>query len=321
MKTKLSIIIPVYNIENYIIGCLKSVEKQVADGCEVIIINDGSTDNSEKLILDFIGNKSGYNYIKQDNKGLSEARNTGIRAAEGEYLLFLDGDDMLYNNSLSGLLNNFLSECVPEVIICRYVEEDDITGKRKDSPDFPKISVNNPFEFYDKFVNDSNNWLSAWSCVIKRVFLQKNNLYFKKGLFHEDELWVIQVLSHVNKLFLCNYPIHVYRVNRRGSIMASVSYKHLRDKLYICRELYNIRDKENMRVLNRRITRDMFSIILSTRFIKNKSEFEKLKKEFKINSVYLKTKEGIILYFIYKIFGLDMCKKIVTLLKKDQYNV
>lgn len=316
MKCILSIIIPVYDIEEYIIDCLKSVEKQIVDECEVIIVNDGSTDDSEKKIKNFICNKSSYKYLKQENRGLSEARNTGIRAARGDYLLFLDGDDLLYDNSLSYLLNKCLSDCVSEVVICRYDELDDITKKRIEGPKLSKNTHENPLEFYEKFVNKQKNWISAWSCVVKRSFLLNNNLFFMRGLLHEDELWVIQVLIHANNLYLYDYPTHIYRVNRKGSITASVSYKHIIDKLFICRELYSIRNKENSSVLNKRIASDMFSVVLSTRYIHNMSEFKKIKKIFKSCSVCLRTKEGIILYFIYKILGLDVCRNIIMLLRK-----
>ena len=114
----ISVIIPVYNKDRQIIDCLNSVINQTYKNYEIIIINDGSTDQSERKILDFIENKQNVKYIFQKNQGVSSARNTGIKAARGEYIVFIDADDYIDNDYFEKLMEYKNSD----LVISGYVE-------------------------------------------------------------------------------------------------------------------------------------------------------------------------------------------------------
>ena len=97
---QLSFIIPVYNVEAYLIECVESIISQIEDNCEVILVNDGSTDNSGKICDEYALNYAFINVIHKENGGLSSARNAGLKCAKGEYIAFIDSDDRIASNSV-----------------------------------------------------------------------------------------------------------------------------------------------------------------------------------------------------------------------------
>ncbi|MDD2474653.1 MAG: glycosyltransferase [Dysgonamonadaceae bacterium] len=175
----LSIIIPMYNVSNYIERCLQSVFDQDIDSIvyEVILINDGSLDNSEDIARKFCEGKDNVKIIRQENKGLGGARNTGIENASGKYLLFLDADDILVNGNFE-----YLREADAEIIELGF------------------IKVANSGEEISRMVPTSNSsivsgveyWLtnqihpSACNKFYNRMFLLENNLKFKENIYSED---------------------------------------------------------------------------------------------------------------------------------------
>ena len=120
--TKLSIIVPVYNVEKYIRTCVESIFRQGLDESifEVIIVNDGTKDNSMEMIADIIKTHSNISVIEQENQGLSVARNNGIAAAKGEYIFMPDSDDLLIDNSLPFLLNK-ATETKADLIVADFL--------------------------------------------------------------------------------------------------------------------------------------------------------------------------------------------------------
>nr|WP_303183110.1 glycosyltransferase family 2 protein [Lachnoclostridium phocaeense] len=312
---KLSIIIPVYNIEKYIIECLKSIDVYNESEVEVIIVNDGSTDSSEKMILEYIVDKAAFKYIYQANKGLSGARNTGIKASRGEYLFFLDGDDKLCKNAIENLMKSGILNSPTEIIISRYKEFSDIDNHITEGPDLEVLSYDRPFDFYDTFVNKGKNWISAWSCIVKRSFILNNDLLFKEEILHEDELWVLQIFAKANKLKLNNNLIYQYRTNRKGSIMENITSKHLLDKLNICNEVYSIVTPDNRHIINSRIRSLMLSVILSLIYLDDEQVIKEIEARFWDTRKYLKTREGLSLYLC-SCFGLHPLVRIVRILRR-----
>ena len=123
MAIKLSIIVPVYNVEEYIRPCVESIFKQGLDEStyEVILVNDGTKDNSFGVIEDIVNSHSNILIVEQKNQGLSAARNTGMTKASGDYILFLDSDDLLIENTL-GKLTAALSSSSPDILYAGFVK-------------------------------------------------------------------------------------------------------------------------------------------------------------------------------------------------------
>lgn len=223
----LSVIIPVYKVEEWICECLDSLACQDIsdwDSIEVILVDDASPDGSMIKVESFVESYQGPMKLKvlrhEANKGLSEARNTAIREADGEYILFLDSDDML----APGCLQRFA------IAARRYPEAEIIYGYTKCFPE--ETSEQERYYRYDRrfaprytrFAWSARHWSLrlpeiAPNKLIKRDWLLKNNLFFEPGMVHEDTLWTLLAREHLRHIATlpCSMPTMLYR-QRGGSI-------------------------------------------------------------------------------------------------------
>lgn len=214
----ISIIIPVYNVENYIMDCLISVVNQSIDGSlECILVDDCGSDNSWKIVETFIENYDGNVVFKlvrhEKNKGLSGARNTGIRNAVGDYVYFLDSDDTITEDCLESL-SQPLREFSYDFVFANhnYICDYDIS--------IPLSIPEGPIKdarLIRKYYRDG--WfVLAWNKLINRQFLINNKLYFEEGLIHEDELWSFKVACVANSMYVVNAKTYNYLYNNPQSI-------------------------------------------------------------------------------------------------------
>lgn len=212
MNKLVSIIVPVYNVENYVEECIKSIVNQFYKNLEIIIIDDGSTDNSAKIIKKWEKIDSRIKYIYQQNKGLSGARNTGIVHAKGVYVQFVDSDDVISPEMTNILVKN-LETTNADISVCDYES------------------------FNDKYLFDNNENIvyeydshEAMIMILKDIKLKqvawnklylldeiKNNL-FPEGKYHEDVFWTYKSIGKAKKICYCPKKLYGYR-QRAGSIM------------------------------------------------------------------------------------------------------
>lgn len=209
---KLSIIIPVYNVENYIRECVNSIFQQglEEDEFEVILVNDGSTDNSQIICEELVKNNNNIRLINQENKGLSGARNTGILVSAGRFIYFIDSDDYLLRLSLKQILI--------------YIEEYDLefagfeSNRTFSRPDLSKdsacsdlniITTGNGIEMIAN--HQYNN--SACMYVFKKELLTKANLFFVEGRNCEDGMFTTSLLLNVKSGVFFSNPIYQYYNN------------------------------------------------------------------------------------------------------------
>ncbi len=219
-KPKFSIIVPVYNTEKYLKRCLDSIKSQTFKDYEVIIVNDGSTDNSSNII-----SKYTYKVINQENQGLSMARNNGVKYASGEYLIFLDSDDYIEKDLLKEI-NNSLSNS-PDLVRYQIKEVFD----NKDDINYEEVPFDNKngIEAF-KLITNYHFVENAWAYAIKREFYIKEKFSFKKGTYHEDfglmPLVIIKskIVNSINYVGYCYYQ-------RDGSIMNSGDYSKTKKKV------------------------------------------------------------------------------------------
>lgn len=219
-KPRFSIIVPVYNTEKYLKRCLDSISKQSFTDYEVIIVNDGSTDNSSNII-----SKYPYKVINQENQGLSMARNNGVKVSSGDYLIFLDSDDYIEKDLLKeidmSLSNN------PDLVRFQIKEVFD----NKDEINYKE----EPFENKDgveafRLITKYHFVENAWAYAIKRDYYLKEKFSFKKGTYHEDfglmPLVIIKskVVNSIDYVGYCYYQ-------RDGSIMNSSDYAKTEKKV------------------------------------------------------------------------------------------
>lgn len=231
---KISIIIPVYNVEQYLRECLDSVVTQSYDNYEIICINDGSTDGSFTILKEYAEQYSQIRIINQENKGLSASRNEGIKKATGDYLFFLDSDDYLEVDCF-----NILAKCTRgQDLICfngrRFFEDG-----RKEEPD-PGIAdeFDRGWDYYNQYalVNRKFHFVCTVLRLYRRDFLLNNNLMFTEGIFHEDNLFTPIACYFAQKVKIIPDCLYIYRI-RQGSITQKIRIKRLFDIIYIANTL------------------------------------------------------------------------------------
>ena len=216
---KFSIIIPVYNVEKYIKKCLDSVFAQTEKDYEVIVVNDGTKDNSMDIVKNY-----DVKIVNQKNQGLSEARNTGLKNAKGEYILFLDSDDYIEKDLLKELNKSIKNK--PDLVRFQIREVFDTYKKDYNELSFTNKSGPEAFSIICNYHFVEN----AWAYLYKKSYLEENNFTFKKGTIHEDfglVPLVIMKASNVNSMSYIGYNY----VQREGSIMSQKNYEKTKKKV------------------------------------------------------------------------------------------
>lgn len=244
----LSIIVPVYNVEQYVRTCIESIYKQGLDEdrFEVLIVNDGTKDKSMEVIEDIIEEHKNIVVINQENLSLSVARNNGIAAAKGEYILMIDSDDLLIENSLSRLLDLALEEEV-DLLVADFLEMDNEIITSSSS------YVNqNRFEFKRKtgiqlFLEDLNpNQCYVWRTLYKRSFILENNLKFVPGIRYQDVPFTHEAYIKANNCIKTSWLLNIYRKNRPGASTHSFSFKKAKDFCVVIRETWKLRKTKGL---------------------------------------------------------------------------
>lgn len=218
MNYKVSIIIPIYNVEAFIKDCLGSVINQnMTDGIECILVDDCGKDNSikiaEQIIKEYSGNISFCVLHHEKNKGLSAARNTGIRAAKGEYLYFLDSDDKISDDCISSMWELIEKHGKVDMVQGSYFVE----GKEKSISHFWQYGeyTNNKKDIKHFLLNYHGKITAAQNRLINREFILKNNLFFKEGIIHEDNYWTFFLAKRINSIAVNKNKtyFHIYNPN------------------------------------------------------------------------------------------------------------
>ena len=226
----ISIIVPVYNVEEYLDECLDSIKRQTYKNIEVILVNDGSTDGSREICEQYCEKDSRFKLINQENQGLSEARNVGVRASIGEYIFFVDSDDVVKVNILEILLS-FMAEDI-DIISCSYSHQKDDLQLQK-SPNI--VFQGDSYEAISSCVNYGRVNSLAWGKLYRRRIVEA--VPFLKGLLYEDTYTGIVNLKFIRKMIVIDTIGYYYRI-RSSSIMKKEFSKKNLDVFKICDSLY-----------------------------------------------------------------------------------
>lgn len=263
---KYSIIIPVYNTEGYLKACLDSVKNQSYKNFEAIIINDGSTDNSEAIINKYLDDDR-FVYLKQENMGVSIARNNGVLKATGDFITFLDSDDYLDLDCLK-IVNDNLDEDIDILKVGSKKVGDDSSYH---NVSFDKTSSE---EAIYKLLNDSF-MEQACSYFYKATFFKDNKFEYAKNRFHEDFGMTPFILEKARIIKALDQPLYYY-VTRPGSIMQSFSEEAQDRKFNDALYLYNkLKDKLHNKYLISYLTNG----IINKYFSLSKESQKKYKKD------------------------------------------
>lgn len=214
----ISIIIPVYNVAEYITECLQSVMRQTYSGeIECILVDDCGSDDSiaitEQLIADYKGSISFRILHHEHNRGLSAARNSGTEAATGDYIYYLDSDDYISNDCIE-ILSKPLIDGKYDVIIGNYQTTEN-PAKSFDLFDITGAITDNHTIFQQ--YAERHLPVMAWNKLCSREFLTTNNISFLEGQLHEDELWTYKIFHQANSIFVENKITYTYLI-RSSSI-------------------------------------------------------------------------------------------------------
>lgn len=244
---KISIIIPAYNVENYIEKCIDSVLKQTYNNIEIIIVDDGSTDSTSMICDNYMSRYDNIIVIHQPNAGLSAARNTGIKNASGDYIGFVDGDDYIDEDMYEILMNNinYFNADVSMIQLCYEID-----GKRVFKESTNKVEVLETNEALIELLKDKKVHNFACNKLFKAELWEKHK--FKKGRVYEDFEVMYKVFLDCKKIVNIDSIKYIY-VQRKDSIMHKQVSQYSLDRLNSVMERYNylkIMQNENLQFYN-----------------------------------------------------------------------
>lgn len=231
-----SIIVPVYNTEIYLEKCLNSIINQTYENYEAIIVNDGSTDNSEKICMEFAEKYDKIIYLKKENGGLSSARNYGLKEARGDYISFLDSDDYFDKDFLYKMVIEFNKNIEIDIVQCGVVAHQFNSKKIEDSEDL-LLSSDEALKVHMKYYTHKKIIRPAvWNKIFKKEVVE--HIMFEEGRKHEDYLYTYEALNN------CKYI----------KLIPDALYNHIYDNISsLTNESFNYKDFDAIIALEKRV--------------------------------------------------------------------
>lgn len=240
--TELSIIVPVYNVERHVRPCIKSIFKQGLDEkrYEIIIINDGTPDRSMNMIADIISQHTNITVINQENQGISMARNNGMAKATGEFILFLDSDDVFIDNSIPCLLDKAMTTKA-DLIVADFIKmNDDLINLFPNKHIKQRDGRTKAKDGKRLFLQDLNpHYCCVWRTMYRREFLNKNNIRFIPNIYFEDVLFTHQCYLWADLCLRVDWLLIIYRRGHE-SITSSFNLKKAKDYCIVIEKLWAI---------------------------------------------------------------------------------
>ncbi|MGX2975270.1 glycosyltransferase family 2 protein [Ursidibacter arcticus] len=317
---KFSIIIPAYNIADFITESVYGVLSQDYNDYELIIVNDGSTDNTRYICESLCKTNNCIKLINKQNGGLSSARNEGLKVAVGEYTIFLDGDDFWDNKSFLYDISLLIENSKVDIVLFPYslfYSSERIINKTHNwnscSCDF-KADL-------DKLIKNGIWNVSAWNKCVKTSILRNFNIDFPVGRVSEDVLWCGKLLLNLSSYEIYNKNVYMYRQNREGSITYVVHDKNIKDILWSINELLVIIDNNVGYDLKEAVLGYCLNIyldIIPYCFIYRKDKYinSELVELYDLTKrkYFISGKKRNLIYMFIKLFGLRLSLPVLNLL-------
>ncbi|MCM3763514.1 glycosyltransferase [Neobacillus niacini] len=233
MNPKISIIVPVFNVENFIDDCIKSILGQKFSDFELILVNDGSTDHSGHVCDEYAKKDNRIIVIHKENGGQSSARNKGIEAAKGDYLGFVDSDDWI-DHDMYNVLYTKAIETDSDIAACNFIQYD----RKADSHLY---SMNTSDQLFDRsaamhelYLNERLSF-SPCNKIYKRQLL--NGIWFKEGYILEDMDFAYRIMNEAKRIFYTGQALYHYRYNEKSTMRKTFSKKRL-DEYEVRKDMY-----------------------------------------------------------------------------------
>lgn len=327
---RFSIIIPVYNVKEYIDECIESVLNQDYCDYEIVLVDDGSTDGSGEICDRYMKKYSFVKVIHQRNQGLSGARNTGVATSQGEYLVFLDSDDILLNNESLGHINQIVKD--QDIIVYDISEFSDSNRVSMSNYSVTEAATQDSYDSGIEYLLDvlntniSYRWY-ACTYAYRRTFWVENNFEFPLGRKYEDIPTTYRVLLKSKEISILREKVYGYRRNRMGAITQAHSYTSLFDMFDMESKAIDYINSQSSRlpgILVNKLCTNMSISIYVVLILASKLNKQDLKK---ISTIIDKDKEKMlyaanynikyrIMYILTKILGSETVSKLLGMRTK-----
>jgi len=302
-RIRLSIIVPVYNVQDYLSDCLDSIVNQNVDDYEIILVDDGSTDESGTICDNYCNMYSNVKVIHKENGGLGSARNVGASTAVGHYIMFLDSDDYYMPNSLAELLDTAERDDLDILMYgAQILVEDGSSHKNTYERKNKKFNViTTGIESIDEDLNNKEYHSSACFRMIKRSFLLSTKIEYKEGIIHEDVAPTFLTCIQAKRVETKNVNPYVRRY-RSGSIMNERTFEKSKEGyLYSIKEIKSYSNRTNnrsaVRVCNKFISKIIKCLVFDyckLEASERKKYSLEMKKLIKENRMILRNNENLL---------------------------
>lgn len=312
----LSIIVPVYNTAQYLRRAIDSyLPPEGCDDVEIIITDDGSTDGSAAICREYAEKHTFIKVIRQQNAGLSEARNAALREARGVYIICLDSDDYLRPGSVAKIVELARHSDVDVIMTRAYSFSTGSVGMQLGQVDYSTLSTAHPAAAFAELLRNPDFWFAAWLLIVKREFLLMNGLLFTPGIYHEDDLWVPQVFLLARTARFVNDAYYCYWRDRSGSIMNRVNIQRAFDVVKICDMLGDFSGitPPGDEVIRRHRAAMLHGLVLQARNYRDDPRYPILKEEIMKRAEWLDSGKFAVVRMSLRVAGLDATSRMLNL--------
>ena len=313
MGKKISVIVPVYNVEKYLELCVKSIENQTYKNLEILLIDDGSTDNSLKIALDCSNKYDNIKVISKKNNGQGSARNVGIKESTGDYISFIDSDDIIDKNMYRDMIN-CITDNKLDIVECSYQEF------CKEKKGFVYKSGAKPNELYSgKEYYELNPILSPCNKLYDAHFLKRIGFECTENRYAEDAYDITYLILRADRIMKIDKCYYFYRRDNINSTRNNIDIEHKIklgiDKLYISSQLNSLKEELGCKgYISNVITRNIFGAIFTKMYFFNKKYRAQINLCWKEHHIKNVLKENINIKILIYLFNVYLRKRII---KKD----
>lgn len=231
MQPLVSIIVPIFNTEEFLSCCLDSLVSQTYQNIEIILVNDGSTDSSEKIIQAYAQKDQRITIISQNNSGAGKARNEGLRKATGEYIAFVDSDDKIESTYIEKLIAPLIKDTDIDISICNYFQNGSIVILKKKT----NVTCDSKDFLEEKMKSSDYSIIVPWGKLFRRKVIK--NIFFPENIYFEDEATIYKFFYFSKKIAYNSTPLYYYNL-RNGSLTQAIISKHPQDAVFVFEKKY-----------------------------------------------------------------------------------
>lgn len=324
----LSIIIPVYNVESYLAQCLDSIISCTFSSYELILVIGDSSDQSNLICDDYACRYSQVSIRKQDGTGLSDARNCGVRIAQGEYIMFVDSDDYILTAAFDKTISAFFSmkNKAYDILVSDFSL---VNGKNKIYSQRNQIreseAIIEDCTYLKHFLMSKGNYWNVWRYIYRREFIMANQLIFKENYKSEDIDYSTKVLLASKQCCFYHNPYYCYRVRREGSLVNDIKMQNVDDLMDILDEsIHNILKCPDFPytsiIINKLLIEYLFSFLLIRDIAPGEAAATCQKIKSKMHLLKA-TPRGRFLHFVISILGIRFIAWLLYLLRASRRRV